>query len=224
MMKPKNHWTRRLALLTLTLGTLAEGSALAALPQTSASQQNRQDISQRELAQRFPQTLQSQCAFLDTTTEMVTEDGNPIQLPSGTYVKILSPSPNAQMIRVHSFAPPRIGVIRSEYLGRVDFCSPDIVFPAPSEPEESYQCFEVIVDGTLPIYAADNTNIKYPNNPVVRNRDFIFFIERVRPDSSTYWVNFRPVPGRRNTPTEAGWILISSDRVELNQLSEGVCD
>jgi hypothetical protein len=227
MMKSMNNWTRLLALLTLTLGTLAEGSALAALPQTSSNQRNSPDSSRREIAQipPLPQALQNQCALLAQPTEMtITTDGSRrrVQLAPQTYVKLLSRPQDAPLTEVHSYDPPLVGLIPSVNLGQVHSCIPTIVFQDPPEPEDSYECYEVNVTGTWPVYSAPTTVVR-PTSQPLRDRDLVLYLGD-REIGNQFWINIRPVSRSRNTTLEDGWIIADDKSISLNPVRAGVCD
>jgi hypothetical protein len=228
MMKSMNSWTRLLALLTLTLGTLAEGSALAALPQASSTPHNSPDSSRREIAQipSLPQALQNQCALLEQPTEMTitTEDGNRsrAQLAPQTYVKLLSRPQDAPLTQVHSYEPPLIGLIPSVNLGQVHSCIPTLVFQDPPTAEESYECYEVNVTGTWPVYSAPTTVVRPTSRPL-RDRDLVLYLGD-REIGDQFWINIRPVSRSRNTPLESGWIIADDESISLDPVRAGVCD
>lgn len=228
-MKLTIPWTPLFAVLTLSLGTLAEGSALAALPQLSAPQQNRQDSFSRAIAQRLPlpPRWQNQCASLSqpTTLTILAEnsgDDREVPLPPGTYVKVLTPPDAAEITEVHVMTPALIGWIPSINLRNASDCASADVFRTPPEPEESYACYEVNVTGTWDVYSRPNQVVNPTNRPL-SNRELVLYLGD-REVGNQLWINIRRVSRSRNATLEDGWIIADDKKIKLDPVRPGVCD
>lgn len=214
MMEPMNCWTRLFALLTLTLGTLVEGSAIAALSQTSSPRNPLPD--QTELAQRV---FRNQCAYINDETSVfetasLAYPKPGIRLDRLSIVQVLEETSNRLWARIRDARDPRInGYILVNYIDQMDDCEKFRILSqdAPTTVQPRGACYEV--DKNLPVYNA--ARISSVSRQSLLAGDIVYQVSELRPEEDRIWIE---VISRTNPPVE-GWIEFRSPRADRNNLT-----
>lgn len=205
-MKLTIPWTPLLAVFTLSLGTLAEGAAIAASPHSPTPHREAQE--NLVLAQVFG----NRCALLERSTELFLESRErSIMLDPETIVRLLDNASSNGWIRVEDVArPSRTGFIRDSNVGKIEDCGrlvPPVGFPR----QQPSVCYRVEAE-TLAIHrlsreGTETRVILSQGDPVEESPDP--FTNRVfEVDGDQTWVRIRYIPAPFERDAFEGWVKL----------------
>ncbi|MEA5417804.1 hypothetical protein VB712_01125 [Spirulina sp. CCNP1310] len=209
-MKLTIPWTPLLAVFTLSLGTLAEGAAIAASPHSPAPRLENQE--NPVLAQTF-----TRCAFLERSTELFSQSTpQPITLNAQTLVRILEDStPDDGWIPIEDFSrPPKSGFIREGNVGKIEDCS-RLVPPGGLPRQQPSACHRVEAQ-TLFVYSAPYNNENRRTRRVLTQGDLVeeaadpLENRSFRLDGEQTWLRVRYIPRlfERDDVDFEGWVKL----------------
>lgn len=229
-MKLTIPWTPLLAVFTLSLGTLAEGAAIATSPHSPTSQPEHQE--NLVLAQA-PGNI---CGRLERDTGLF-PNASTAQPSLGTLrittaVRIVASVGNGWVRVQEAYTPFRTGYILERDIGNTGDCG---FLPTAEPPRQEFSCYLVTVD-RLPVYDLPSTTSNSVSRfSLIRNDRVQHITEGLYngtyPDPSTNltWLQIRAVTPENSRPIE-GWVQLQgftgNNRRELqtNMILGGVCN
>ncbi len=215
-----NCWTRLFALLTLTLGTLAEGSAIAALSRTSSPRDLLPD--QTEITQR---SFRNQCAYIKEETGVFRRSSTAAPIPGVSLnreniVRIIEDYPDG-WVKIEDAENPRTsGFVQARSVDEHDDCDEfDISVQAtPTNLQQRGQCYRVNKD----LIVHSSPHIRRKTNQELFSGETVYqqlntSIEPDDLDSDRWWIKVILLDA--NSPIE-GWVEFRTPGNDENNLRE----
>ncbi|TVQ64614.1 MAG: SH3 domain-containing protein [Spirulina sp. DLM2.Bin59] len=228
-MKLTIPWTPLLAVLTLSLGTLAEGAAIATSPHSPTSRLDHQE----NLI--LAQVLGNVCGRLERDTGLFPNASTAGQslgtLRTDTPVRLLRRVGNGWVEVREAFTPFRTGYILERDIGNTGDCG---FLPTAEPPRQEFSCYLVDVD-RLAVYGSPRSNA-VSRFSLVKNDRVEHITEGLHngtypdPDTGLTWLQIRSVVTPQNPTRTEGWVRLQEftggnrREVRRNMVLIGACN